>query len=118
MTTSPTAEAPREELELEHHPSPRKYVWVAVILAIVTAIEVAIYYIDSIASRHSLLITSLLVFAVIKFVMVGAYFMHLKFDSPVFRRFFITGLLLALAVFAVVLVFFFTHGGAAPATSG
>ena len=117
MTTSPTAEAPREEYELEHHPSPRKYVWVAVILAIVTAIEVAIYYIDSIASRHSLLITSLLVFALIKFVMVGAYFMHLKFDSPVFRRFFITGLILAMAVFAVVLVFFFTHGGAAPATS-
>ena len=117
MTTSPTAEAPREEHELEHHPSPRKYVVVAVILAIVTAIEVAIYYIDSIASRHSLLITSLLVFAVIKFMMVGAYFMHLKFDSPIFRRFFITGIVLALAVFAVVLVFFFTHGGAAPATS-
>lgn len=117
MTTTPTAEAPREDHELAHHPSPRKYVWVAIILAIVTAIEVAIYYIDSIASRHSLLITSLLVFAVIKFVMVGAYFMHLKFDSPIFRRLFITGILLALAVFAVVLVFFFTHGGAAPATS-
>lgn len=117
MTTTPTAEAPREDLELAHHPSPRKYVWVAIILAIVTAIEVAIYYIDSIASRHGLLITSLLVFAVIKFVMVGAYFMHLKFDSPIFRRLFITGILLALAVFAVVLVFFFTHGGAAPATS-
>lgn len=118
MTTTPTAEAPREEQELEHHPSPRKYVMVAVILAIVTAVEVAIYYIDSIASRHSLLITSLLIFSLIKFLMVGAYFMHLKFDSPIFRRFFLTGLVLALAVFAVVLVFFFTHGGASPATSG
>ena len=117
MTTTPTAEAPREEHELGHHPSPRKYVWIAVILAIVTAIEVAIYYIDFIASNHALLITSLLVFALIKFVMVGGYFMHLKYDSPIFRRFFITGLILALAVFAVVLVFFFTHGGAAPATS-
>lgn len=117
MTTSPTAEAPREEQELAHHPSPRKYVWVAAILAFVTAIEVAIYYIPSIADRDGLLIGSLLVFALIKFVMVGAYFMHLKFDSPIFRRLFITGLVLALAVFAVVLVFFFTHGGAAPATS-
>ena len=117
MTTTPTAEAPREEAELAHHPSPRKYVWVAIILAIVTAIEVAIYYIPAIAERQGLLITSLLVFALIKFVMVGAYFMHLKFDAPIFRRFFITGLLLAIAIFAVVLVYFFTHGGAAPATS-
>jgi caa(3)-type oxidase subunit IV len=117
MSTSPTAEAPREEHELEHHPSPRKYVWVAIILAIVTGIEVAIYYIDSIASNHTLLITSLLVFAVIKFVMVGGYFMHLKYDSPIFRRFFITGLVLAMVVFGVVLWYFFSHGGAAPATS-
>ena len=117
MSTTPTAEAPREEEELAHHPSPRKYVWVAIILAIVTAIEVAIYYIPSIADRQGLLITSLLVFAVIKFVMVGGYFMHLKYDSPIFRRFFITGLILALVVFGIVLAYFFTHGGAAPATS-
>jgi hypothetical protein len=58
-----------------------------------------------------------LFFAVVKFVMVGGYFMHLKFDSPIFRRFFVTGLLLAMVVFGVVLWFFFTHGGAAPATS-
>ena len=117
MSTTPTAEAPREDVELAHHPSPRKYVWVAIILAIVTAIEVAIYYIPAIAENHALLITSLLIFALIKFVMVGAYFMHLKYDSPIFRRFFITGLVLALAVFAVVLVYFFTSGGAAPATA-
>jgi len=117
MTTTPTAEAPREDQELAHHPSPRKYVWVAVILAVVTAIEVAIYYIPSIAERPGWLVTALLIFAAIKFFMVGAYFMHLKFDSPIFRRFFITGIVLAIAIFAVVLVYFFTHGGAAPATS-
>lgn len=117
MSTAPTAEAPREEEELSHHPSPRKYVWVAIILAVVTAIEVAIYYIPAISERPGLLVTSLLVFAVIKFVMVGGYFMHLKYDSPVFRRFFITGLILALVVFGIVLAYFFTHGGAAPATS-
>ena len=118
MSTSPTAEAPREDQELAHHPSPRKYVWVAIILAVVTAIEVAIYYIPSIADRPGLLIPTLLFFAVIKFIMVGAYFMHLKFDSRVFRRFFVTGLVLALAVFGVVLVWFFQQGGAAPATGG
>ena len=118
MSTAPTAEAPREEDELAHHPSPRKYVGVAIILAIVTAIEVAIYYIPSIAERPALLVPALLFFAVIKFIMVGAYFMHLKFDAPSFRRFFITGIVLALLVFGVVLVWFFNQGGAAPAVSG
>ena len=117
MTTAPTAEAPREDHELEHHPSPRKYVWIATILAIVTAIEVAIYYIPSIADRPGLLIPSLLFFALIKFIMVAGYFMHLKFDSPIFRRFFITGLVLALAVFGIVLWYFFANGGPAPATA-
>jgi len=83
----------------------------------VTAIEVAIYYIPAIADRQPLLIAALLVFALIKFVMVGAYFMHLKYDAPIFRRFFITGLVLAIVIFGVVLAYFFTHGGAAPATS-
>ena len=117
MSTAPTAEAPREDHELEHHPSPRKYVWVAAILAVVTGIEVAIYYIPSIADRPGLLIPSLLFFALIKFIMVAGYFMHLKFDSPIFRRFFVTGLVLALAVFGIVLWYFFANGGAAPATA-
>ena len=117
MSTSPTAEAPLENEELAHHPSPRKYVWVAAILAVVTAIEVAIYYIPAIADRQGLLIVSLLFFAVIKFVMVGGYFMHLKFDSPVFRRFFVLGIITALLVFGVVLWWFGVHGGAAPATA-
>ena len=117
MSTAADIDAPREEEELAHHPSPRKYVWVAIILAIVTAIEVAIYYIPAIADRPGFLITSLLFFALIKFVMVAGYFMHLKFDSPVFRRFFVTGLILALTIFGIVLWYFFANGGAAPATS-
>ncbi len=117
MSTSPTADAPREDHELEHHPNPRKYVVVALILAVVTAVEVAIYYIPSVAERPGLLIPSLLIFAVVKFVMVAGYFMHLKFDSRVFRRFFVAGLVIALAIFGVVLFWFFANGGAAPATA-
>ena len=111
MTDPSAVEAPREDAELAHHPGPRKYVTIAVILAIVTAAEVAIYYIPAI---EDFLIPMLLLFAVIKFVMVAGYFMHLKFDSPIFKRFFVTGIVLALAVFGVVLWFFFSHGGAAP----
>ena len=95
---------PREAEELHDHPTPRKYVWIAVILAIVTAVEVAIYYVPAL---EDFLVPMLIVFATIKFIMVALYFMHLKFDSKLFRRFFVTGIVLAFFVFTVVLVLFF-----------
>ena len=98
------------------HPSPRKYVNIAIILAILTAIEVAVSYISGLS--ETALIISLLLLAVIKFVMVGLYFMHLRFDSRTFRRFFLTGILLALFAFGAVLTLFFTRGGPAPGLGG
>jgi cytochrome c oxidase subunit 4 len=98
------------------HPSPRKYVNVAIILAIVTGIEVAIYYVT--ALPVFVLVVMLLGLAVIKFVMVALYFMHLKFDSHTFRRFFVTGIVLALLVFGIVMAVFFTRGGPAPGMGG
>ena len=100
-----------EEYELAHHPQPKQYVFIGVVLAIVTAIEVAIYYLDI---PSGLLVGSLLVFALIKFVLVGSWFMHLKFDSRLFRRLFITGIVTALLIFAVMLVIFTAQGGPAP----
>jgi cytochrome c oxidase subunit 4 len=117
LTDQPLALSPREEDELAHHPGPRAYVVVAVVLAIITAVEVVLYYVTSITKHPVLFVTTLLVLALIKFTMVARYFMHLKFDSPVFRRLFVTGIVLALIVFGIVLAFFFTHGGAAPATT-
>ena len=109
---APLHPAPREQEELDHHPGPRKYVAIAVILAIVTAVEVAIYYIPAL---FDLIVPLLLAFAVIKFIFVAMYFMHLKFDSKVFRRFFLIGIVLAITIFAVVLAIFFAAGnGPAP----
>lgn len=104
-------DAPREAEELAHHPGPRQYVVIAVILAIVTAAEVAIYYIPAL---EDWLVPFLIVFSVIKFVLVGLYFMHLKFDSLIFRRLFIVGIVLAFIVFTIVLSLFFL----APETAG
>jgi cytochrome c oxidase subunit 4 len=88
----------------EHaHPGPAVYVKVAIILALVTAAEVAIYYIDM---SDALLVTLLLFFSFIKFVLVVLWFMHLKFDSPMFRRLFVTGVVLAVSVYAIVLATF------------
>jgi cytochrome c oxidase subunit 4 len=98
----------QEELELEHHPRPREYVKIAVILAVLTAIEVAVAYIDALAD---VLIPVLGALAIAKFAMVVGYFMHLKFDSKLFRYLFVTGLGFALFVFTIVLVLFFGAGG-------
>ncbi len=85
----------------EHaHPSPAKYVGIAIFLAIVTALEVALYYI---AMPEALMVVLLLILATMKFAMVAAFFMHLKFDSPMLRRVFITGIVLAGVVYAVAL---------------
>lgn len=98
----------------DNHPSPRQYVTIAVLLAIITATEVGIYYIDFFQDNSNVLIAFLLAFAFVKFVMVALWFMHLKFDAHLFRRFFITGVVLALIIFGIVLWVFFTHGGPAP----
>lgn len=89
----------------EHeHPGPGEYIKIAIILAIVTAVEVGAYYVTGIPD--GILSAALLIMMVIKFIMVGLWFMHLKFDSPLFRRLFITGIVLALAIYTVVLVSF------------
>ncbi len=107
----PEVRQPEEPL----HPTVRQYVWIAVVLAIVTAAEVGIYYVSAL---RSLLVPFLVLFAVIKFALVVLWFMHLKFDSPWFKRLFVTGLSFALVVFLIVLVIFFARGGASPALAG
>jgi cytochrome c oxidase subunit IV len=83
------------------HPEPRTYVVVAVILAVVTAVEVGLYY----TSLSGLLLVCPLVgLAFVKFGMVAAYFMHLRFDGRLLRRLFVTGIILALSVYTVALV--------------
>jgi cytochrome c oxidase subunit 4 len=86
----------------EHaHPTPLKYVGIAAILAIATGIEVGLYYINL---PDKLFVALLLGLAFIKFSMVAAYFMHLKFDGRLLRRLFVTGIILAATVYTVALL--------------
>ncbi|MEO7804002.1 MAG: cytochrome C oxidase subunit IV family protein [Actinomycetota bacterium] len=86
----------------EHkHPGEKEYIKIAVILAVITALEVAVYYIESL---RPLLVPVLLSMAFVKFVLVAGWFMHLKFDSRIFRRLFIVGIVTALGVFTILLV--------------
>jgi cytochrome c oxidase subunit 4 len=85
-----------------HHPSDGTYVMVALFLAILTALEVATYYVD----LGRLLVPVLIVMMVVKFAVVAAWFMHLRFDSTLFRRVFVAGILLAVSVYVAALATF------------
>jgi cytochrome c oxidase subunit 4 len=86
----------------KEHPGELLYFKVAAFLFIVTALEVSTYYIDF----GKLAIPMLIVMMSIKFGVVAAFFMHLKFDSPIFTRVFVAGLALAAGVYIVALATF------------
>jgi heme/copper-type cytochrome/quinol oxidase subunit 4 len=64
------------------------------------------------------LVPLLLFLGFMKFILVVLWYMHLKFDSKLFRRLFATGLVVAVTVFSIVLVWFLALGGPAPAVGG
>jgi cytochrome c oxidase subunit 4 len=102
----PVVKTTPEEGGVEHshdHPSELQYVYVAIFLAVITGAEVAVYYARSLGS---LLVLILVVLSVVKFSTVVLWFMHLRFDSRLFRRLFVTGLVLALCVYTIVLTTF------------
>ena len=104
--TQPTAEDvdhPAEEAPGDHgaHPTDALYVKVALILAVVTLVEVGLYYTKFSQTATNM---ALIALAAIKFVMVAAYFMHLKFDNKLLRRLFVTGFVLAASVYVAYLM--------------
>ena len=88
--------------ELHPHPSPLKYVVIAVILCVLTALELAVSYSEG-SIPDGLIVTLLLVMAFVKFVIVAGWYMHLQTDNAIFRRFFILGIAGAVVVYMVAL---------------
>ena len=86
----------------DHGMSDAGYIRIALILAAITALEVSTHYVDF----GPLFMPSLMIMMIVKFVMVAAYFMHLKFDSKIFSFLFYTGLGLALFVYIAALATF------------
>jgi len=84
----------------EHYPDEWQYIKVALILFVITMAEVAIYYVSG--ARRAV-ITLMLFMMIAKFSLVALYFMHLRFDSKLFRRLFVTGVVLAVAVYLIAL---------------
>ena len=86
------------------HWSDLKFVYLALGLAVITAIEVALsYMVDDLGAFFLPLLLGLML---IKFFSVVLFFMHLKFDNRLFSVMFYLGLGLAIAVYTVTLLTF------------
>jgi cytochrome c oxidase subunit 4 len=92
------------ELETtDHHgPTTSQYVQIFGVLFALTAMEIAASYIDV----GPLFLPILLILMTIKFIMVAGWFMHLKYDTKTYTAFMVTGLLLAMALYSVLLLIF------------
>lgn len=91
---------PGEAAHEETHTSNRTYIQIAIILTIITFIEVVIYYVPSV---RPLLVPALIILSLAKFVMVVGFFMHLKFDHRLYRFMFAAGLAVTLGVYLALL---------------
>jgi len=72
-----------------------KYWKIALYLAIITAVEVAVFYVDFLAPA---LAPILIILSLGKFALVALYFMHLRFDSVMLTALFASGFVIAIAI--------------------
>jgi cytochrome c oxidase subunit IV len=95
--------------EQAHHPADRTYLKVGALLFILTAVEIALYFVeDALESEWSLylLIASLIILSSIKFVLVVMYYMHLKWDDRMFTWFFLSGMFVAAAIILAMMAMY------------
>src|SRR5262249_9782481 len=81
------------------HPSDLQYVYVALFLGAITGAEIVLGYQD----QNAVTIAALIALMLVKFATVALWFMHLRFDSILFRRFFVTGIVLAAIVYVGIM---------------
>jgi cytochrome c oxidase subunit 4 len=79
----------------KEHPTWSTYWKVAVVLTLITVVEVWIYYIPAITSSR-LFVPSLLIMSAVKFVTVVLFYMHLRYDHKLFRVLFTGPLIIAM----------------------
>jgi len=96
----PTEHLVTEAADDGHHvPQDNYFIRIALILAVLTALETATYWVH----LGPFATPTLLLMMSIKFWIIIRVFMHLKFDSKMFSVVFYIGLVLALVVYAIFL---------------
>ena len=107
--------APEHHANVDHtamgiekeHPTWSTYWKVAVILTLITAAEVWVYYIPSFVASRAF-VPTLLLLSVVKFAIVVLFYMHLRYDHKLFRAVFTGPLIIAMTT-VVALLFLFGH---------
>lgn len=85
------------------HPGPALYAIVAVALVILTLMELAVYYVTFL---QPVLVPILVLLAIVKFFLVGGFYMHLYYDQKIFSILFVFPLILACFIGAALLMIF------------
>ncbi len=85
------------------HPTPLTYFKVAMVLSIITAIEVGVFYLEFVGWG---IIPILVLLSAAKFLLVAMYYMHLKFDDRIFSTMFVAGLVVASGVVLALMALF------------
>lgn len=93
--------------EVHEHPTWATYWKIAVVLSLITVVEVWVYYIPAFVATK-LFVPTLLIMSAVKFAIVVMFYMHLKYDHKLFRALFTGPLIIAMATM-VVLLFLFGH---------
>ena len=90
------------------HASVRGYLVIAIILSILTFLEFRLFDIE--AFGHSGRNAIMLALSVLKFLMVVAFFMHLRFENKYYTWIFGSSMVLGVGVFLAVLLLQRHHG--------
>ena len=91
--------------EVHEHPTWKQYKWVALILTLITVVEVWAYYIPSFVASRAF-VPALLIMSAVKFAIVVMFYMHLKYDHRLFRALFTGPLIIAVATIISLLFLF------------
>lgn len=79
------------------------YFKVAMTLVVITAIEVVVFFFESLSYG---IIPILAILSLVKFALVAMFYMHLKYDHRIFSTMFVAGFILAfLVIFALLGLF-------------
>jgi cytochrome c oxidase subunit 4 len=91
--------------EVHDHPTFSTYWKVALVLTVITIVEVWAYYIPAFVASRAF-VPSLLIMSLAKFIIVVMFYMHLKYDHKLFRALF-TGPLIIATLTLLGLLFLF-----------
>ena len=95
--------------EVHEHPTWREYKWVALILTVITVIEVWVYYTPF--AKSPLFVPALLIMSAVKFAIVVLFYMHLKYDHKLFKALFTGPLMIAMATLISLMFLFGKFSG-------